>query len=99
MKLLRTTLFAIILSSYSNVYAEIDTKNIVKSKNPIKYEISDKIFTEKFLLDGNKTYKILNEAQKKVKKKGKILKLRGGNNVYSKNVSKVVLIYNDKLWS
>ena len=99
MKLLKTIFFIIILSFFSNIHAEIDTKNIVKSKNPIKYEIADKIFTEKFLLDGNKTYKILNEAQKKVKKKGKILKLRGGNNVYSKNVSKVVLIYNDKLES
>ena len=99
MKLIRILLFAIILSSYSNVHSEINTKNIVKSKNPIKYEISDKIFTEKFLLDGDKTYKTLNEAQKEVKKKGKILKLRGGNNVYSKNVSKVVLIYNDKLES
>ena len=99
MKLLKTIFFIIVLSFFSNIHAEIDTKNIVKSKNPIKYEISDKIFTEKFLLDGNKTYKILNEAQTKVKKKGKILKLRGGNNVYSKNVSKVVLIYNDKLES
>ena len=58
MKLLKTIFFIIILSFFSNIHAEIDTKNIVKSKNPIKYEIADKIFTEKFLLDGNKTYKI-----------------------------------------
>ena len=71
MKLIRILLFAIILSSYSNVHSEINTKNIIKSRNPIKYEISDKFFTEKFLLDGDKTYKTLNEAQKRVKKKEK----------------------------
>ena len=74
---------------------KIDRLNTSNTSQKIKATTS--ILSNDMLLKAEQTNEIFNQSVPKIEKKGKILKLRGGNNIYSNNVSKIVLIFNPKL--
>jgi len=100
MKILTTILlFNILLISelLADNLNNIETSNLNKLKGNKTIEVPIEILKGASLKIAKNSYQDFNKTIKKVKTMGKILKLRGGSNVYKKNVSKIVLIYNAEM--
>jgi|TARA_Y100000294_G_scaffold159786_1_gene162963 S1-C subfamily serine protease len=92
-------LFVYLLFSIAISFAddqELKFRGVAKPDSGIKktYDIHESMLDTSNLEDISGQYKLLKESAEKLNEWGKILTLRGGNNIYSRNVEKIVLILN-----